>query len=157
VESRRLSIADLVRSSGAMFFAFNPSTGAVLRSENHRVDPQIVAEYNGYWVSEDIRLGYALKLPVWQPGTEVTMAVPLKKTRCQDYLLSVDMPYFMPAWLHKSKQKAVALTFEGSLKRGSFGPQDIEMFRRFMPHLTRTLEIRDRLDFAHAHYSFSSA
>lgn len=143
-----LAMADVVRSSGVMLFAFNPSTGAVLRSENHRVDPQLVAEYNGHWISEDIRLGYALKVPVWQPETEVTMGVPLKKTRCQDYLLSIDMPYFMPAWLRKTNRKAVALTFEGSLKRGPFGPGDTEIFRRFLPHLTRTLEIRDRIEAA---------
>lgn len=143
-----LSLADLFRSSGVMLFAFNPSTGTVLRSENHRIDSQIVSDYNGYWVGEDIRLSYALKLPVWQPATEITMGVPLPRTRCEDYLLKVDMPFFMPAWLHKTRQKAVALTFEGSLKRGPFGPRDIELFRRVLPHLTRTLEIRDRLEAA---------
>jgi DNA-binding CsgD family transcriptional regulator len=142
-----LSIADAVHASGAILFAFDPSSGALLRNEQHRVDPHAVSEYARYWNLEDLRREYAFKLPVGEPATEVSMAIPLKGTRFyNEYLLTVDMPHFMPVWLHKKAHKAVALGMQGSLKRGAFGAQDIGMLRRFLPHLARALEIRDRLE-----------
>jgi DNA-binding CsgD family transcriptional regulator len=144
-----LSIVDSVRASGAMLFAFNPSTGGVLRDEQHRVDPKVVADYANYWTFEDHRRKYALTLPVGEPGTEVSLRIPLKDSRIyNELLLPVDMPHFMPAWLHKSPQKAVALSLQGSLKRGPFESRDIERVRVVLPHLARALEIRDRLEAA---------
>jgi DNA-binding CsgD family transcriptional regulator len=144
-----LSIADSVRASGAMLFAFNPSTGGVLRDEHHRVDPQAVMDYANYWTFEDVRREYALTLPVGEPGTEVSLQIPLKGSRIyNEMLVPIDLPHFMPAWLHKSPQKAVALSLQGSHKRGPFESQDIERIRHILPHLARALEIRDRLEAA---------
>jgi DNA-binding CsgD family transcriptional regulator/PAS domain-containing protein len=144
-----LSIADAVRASGAILFAFNPSTGAVLRNENHRVDDQAVAEYARHWTFEDLRLPYCLTMPSGQPQTEVSLRIPLKQTAFyNEYLVPVDMPHFMPVWLHKSEERVVGLSFQGSLKRGAFEPDDVEIVRRFVPHLARAFEIRARLEAA---------
>jgi DNA-binding CsgD family transcriptional regulator len=144
-----LGIADAVRASGAMLFAFNPSNGAVLRDENHRVDPQVVADYERYWTFEDFRLKYFLAVPTGQPATEVSLAIPLKGTRLyHEYLVPVDMPHFLPVWLHKSKDNVVGLSLEGSRKRGAFEMQDLETVRRILPHFARAFEIRDRLEAA---------
>jgi hypothetical protein len=35
-----LGIADMVRASAVLLLAFNPSSGAILRDENHRLDPR---------------------------------------------------------------------------------------------------------------------
>jgi DNA-binding CsgD family transcriptional regulator len=144
-----LSIADSVRASGAMLFAFNPSNGVVLRDENHRVDPQASRDYARHWSREDVRIAHFLSMPTGQAGTEVTLAIPLKETAIyNEFLVPVDTPYFMPAWLHKSRTKVVALSLQGGRKRGPFGSQDIERFNRIIPHLARALEIRDRLESA---------
>jgi PAS domain-containing protein len=63
-----------------------------------------------------------------------------------EYLLPVDAPHFMPAWLHKSGTKFVTLSLLGSKKRGPFDTQDVEIFQRILPHVSRALEIRDRLE-----------
>jgi len=55
----------------------------------------------------------------------------------------------MPAWLHKKPDKVVTLTFEGTRKRGPFDGQDLANFRQILPHMSRALEIRDRLERAH--------
>lgn len=144
-----LGIADAVRASGALLFAFNPSNGAVLRDENHRVDPQVVADYARYWTFEDFRLGYFLAMPTGQPATEASLAIPLKGTRLyHEFLLPVDMPHFLPVWLHKSKEKVVGLSLEGSRKRGAFGMEDLQIVRGILPHFARAFEIRDRLEAA---------
>lgn len=144
-----LGIADAVRASGAILFAFNPSTGAVLRDENHRADSQAVADYRRYWSLEDFRLKYVLAMPTWQPATEVSLSIPLKGSRLyHEYLLPVDMPHFLPVWLHKSKEKVVGLSLQGSRNRGAFEAQDLETVRRILPHFARAFEIRDRLEAA---------
>lgn len=144
-----LAIADSIRASGAVLLAFNPSTGSVLRNENHRFDPEVVRDYARYWTFEDIRLKYALRLPIGQPGTEVSLAIPLKHSRIyNEFMVPVDAPHFLPVWLHKSHHKAIALSFQGSLKRGPFEYRDLETIRGLLPHLTRALEIRDRLEAA---------
>ncbi len=144
-----LGIADAVRASGAIVFAFNPSNGAILRDENHRVDPQAVADYERYWTFEDFRLKYFLAVPTGQPMSEASLAIPLKGTRLyHEFLLPVDMPHFLPVWLHKSKDKVVSLSIQGSRKRGAFEVRDFETVRRILPHFARALEIRDRLEAA---------
>jgi DNA-binding CsgD family transcriptional regulator len=144
-----LGIADSVRASGAMLFAFNPGNWAVLRAENHRVDPHAAAEYARYWTFEDFRINYFLAMPTGQPGTEVSLDIPLKGSRLyHEFLLPVDVPHFLPVWLHKSKEKVVGLSLQGSRKRGAFGTQDLETIRRILPHFARAFEIRDRLEAA---------
>jgi hypothetical protein len=71
-----LGVADTVRASGAMLFAFNPSNLAILRDENHRVDPQTVRDYARHWTYEDDRLRFFLNVPAGQPVTEVSLAIP---------------------------------------------------------------------------------
>jgi DNA-binding CsgD family transcriptional regulator len=144
-----LAIADSVRASGAMLFAFNPSNQAVLRDENHRVDSQVVSDYARYWTFEDFRLRYLFEQPVGQPATEVTLGIPLKGSRLyHEFLLPVDLPHFLPVWLHKSKEKMVCLSLQGSNKRGPFNAADLETIRRILPHFARAFEIRDRLEAA---------
>jgi len=145
-----LGVADAVRASGAMLFAFNPSKQSVLRDENHRVDPQTVRDYARHWTYEDDRLKFFLDVPAGEPVTEVSLAIPdLKRSPIyNEFLLPVDLPHFMPTWLHKSQEKAVAISLLGSSARGAFEPHDIETIRSLLPHLTRALEIRDRLEAA---------
>jgi DNA-binding CsgD family transcriptional regulator len=52
----------------------------------------------------------------------------------------------MPVWLRKAETKMVALSFQGTRKRGPFERRDIEELRRLSPHISRALEIRDRLE-----------
>jgi hypothetical protein len=144
-----LGIADAVRASGAILFAFDPSTGAVLRNENHRVDDQLVADYASHWTFEDLRLPYCLTMAKGQPQTEVSLGIPLKGTAFyNEYLVPVDMPHFLQVWLHKSEEKVVGFSLQGSLKRGAFAPQDVETVRGIVPHLARAFEIRARLEAA---------
>jgi DNA-binding CsgD family transcriptional regulator/PAS domain-containing protein len=141
-----VGIADAVRASGAMLFAFDPGSGAILLDENHRVDPLAVENYRRYWTFEDFRLRYVLDLPTGQPATEATLGIPLEGSRLyHEYLLAVDMPHFLPVWLYKSKDKVVGLSLQGSRKRGAFGEADLEIVRGILPHFARAFEIRDRL------------
>jgi DNA-binding CsgD family transcriptional regulator/PAS domain-containing protein len=145
-----LRIADSVRAAGAMIYAFNPKSKGVLRDENHRVDPRIVTEYARHWTYLDTRFEAFLATPAWQPQTEMTLAIPnLQRTQIyNEFLVRVDLPHFMPVWLHKSAEKVVGLSLQGSGGRGAFSPQDVEAFRKLLPYLARAFEIRDRLEAA---------
>jgi DNA-binding CsgD family transcriptional regulator len=132
-----------------MLIAFNPASGAVLRHENHRVDPQAVTDYARYWTFEDVRLTRFLAVPTRQPVTEGTLGVILEGTKLyHEFLLRVDMPHFLTVWLHKSREKAVSLSLQGSRKRGAFEERDLETIRNILPHFARAFEIRDRLEAA---------
>jgi len=143
-----LRIADLVSASGALLFAVNPSNREILRDENHRFDPDVLDNYRRYWVYHDCRLPYFMPAPVGLPVTEHMMPLSewAKTPILNEFLLPADVPHFMPVWLHKSPTKCVTLSLQGSRKHGPFEAQDLETFRQTLPHLSRALEIRDRLE-----------
>ena len=143
-----LKIIDSVSGSGAMLMAFNPATGILLRNECHRFDPRIAREYRGYWDMSDIRVPAGMRLPVGQPVYEAALFPLSHWKRCEvynDFLLPNDCPYFLAAWLHKSSDKLVALSIQGSVHRGPFDATDACRFTPVLPHLRRAIEIRDRL------------
>jgi DNA-binding CsgD family transcriptional regulator len=145
-----LGIADAVRASAALLIAFDPSTGAVLREENHRLDPQVLDDYRRYWTFHDCRLSAFLSVPVGSPVTEVTLAIPdwHRMPILNEFLLPSDAPHFMPVWLRKTETKAITLSLQGTRKRGPFGAEDQERLRYLVPHVSRALEVRDRLEAA---------
>jgi DNA-binding CsgD family transcriptional regulator len=107
-----------------------------------------LCDYQRHWVYQDHRVEPGLRVPVGCPVTERTLQVPNWHTSAilNEFLLPSDVPYFMPAWLHKSATKAVALSFQATRKRGPFETQDLETYRQMLPHISRALEIRDRLE-----------
>jgi len=144
-----LAIADSVRASGAVLIAINPESGALLRYEHHRLDPQIMVEYQKHWTYEDVRRKAFLDFPPCVPVTERMLPIDAdwKRTAIlNEFLTPADVPYFMPAWLHKSPNKVVTLSFQGTRKRGPFEPQDLAKYTQVLPHIVRALEIRDRLE-----------
>jgi DNA-binding CsgD family transcriptional regulator/PAS domain-containing protein len=145
-----LSIADSVSASAIVLFSFNPTTGAILREENHRFDPQGVEAYRSYWTFHDCRRQAFLATPVGIPATEVTLAIPnwRRTPILNEFLLPSDAPHVMPVWLRKTDTKVVALTLQGTRRRGPFGAEDQERLRVIVPHVNRALEIRDRLEAA---------
>jgi len=146
-----LGIADMVRASAALLLAFDPSTGALLREENHRLDPQVLNDYRRHWTFEDCRRQAFLAVPVGCPVSEVTLTIPGwdRSAILNEFLLPGDAPHFMPVWLRKTQTKAVTLSLQGTRKRGPFNAQDQEQIRLIAPHVSRALEIRDRLEGAH--------
>jgi DNA-binding CsgD family transcriptional regulator len=143
-----IAIADAVGASGVYLLALNPASGEVLRDEMHRIDFRVVEDYRRYWTFHDLRTTSYSDSPVLSPIREVTL--PAAKWRSSpilnEYLLPVDMPYNMAAWLHKSQMKAVALALQGTRRRGPFQDQEAQIFRRILPHVSRALDIRDRLE-----------
>jgi DNA-binding CsgD family transcriptional regulator/PAS domain-containing protein len=143
-----VSVADLVRASGTLLLSFNPTTGAVLRDENHRIDPQAVIDYQSYWTFQDCRREPFLTTPPGMVVTERLLDIPdLERSPFyNEFLLPVDAPHVMPAWLHKKPNKAVCLSLQGTRQRGAFDRSDVRALQQqLLPHIARALEIRDRL------------
>jgi DNA-binding CsgD family transcriptional regulator/PAS domain-containing protein len=143
-----LGIADMVQASGALLFAVDPSNREILRDENHRFDPSVLDNYRRCWVYQDCRLPHFMPAPVGHPVTEQMMPASAWRntTILNEFLMPADVPHFMPVWLHKSPTKFVTLSLQGSRKRGAFEAHDLEAFRQVLPHVSRALEIRDRLE-----------
>jgi DNA-binding CsgD family transcriptional regulator len=147
-----VSIADLVSGVCSCLFAFRPTDGVVLRDEVCRFDPTAMHQYRQVWVNKDPRL--ALSMP-WAVG-EGVYENKLMPTRVwqnseiyNDFLLGADTPWFLNFWLHKTPDKIVSLSLQGSQRRGAFGEEDAERIKPLIPHVRRTLEIRDRLEMSY--------
>jgi DNA-binding CsgD family transcriptional regulator len=146
-----LEIADSVGASGAFLLSFDPRSGGLFRYENHRLDPQVLIDYEKHWTYEDIRREYFLNYPTCVPVTERMLPIGTRWRRSailNDFLTPQDVPHFMPAWLHKAPNKVVALSFQGTRKRGPFEPKDLATYQNLAPHISRALAIRDRLESA---------
>jgi DNA-binding CsgD family transcriptional regulator len=146
-----IALADCLRASAALLYAINPTTLTVLRDENHRFDPCAMEHYRRYWIHQDCRLPAFNHMPVGSPMTERHTSILgwEDSSFLNEFLRPVDAPHFMPVWLNKSDTKAVALSFQGTRKRGPFDPADLELLRKLAPHIGRALKIRDRLEQAH--------
>jgi PAS domain-containing protein len=105
--------------------------------------------YRQRWVSTDIRITAGLAFPVGEPIHErqlVDKRVWQRSPLLNEFLLPSDSPFMLGTWLHRSAHKMVALTFEGSIRRGPFDENDSRQLKRLIPHVRRALEIRDRLE-----------
>jgi DNA-binding CsgD family transcriptional regulator len=115
----------------------------------------VLEDYRRYWVYQDCRLEYCMPVPVYQPVTEEILRMPdwRRQPILNEFLLKIDAPHFMPTWLCKTPTKAVSLSLQGTRQRGPFEARDIEQLRRLVPHVTRALKIRDRLEAANVRAS----
>jgi DNA-binding CsgD family transcriptional regulator len=142
-------IADWLRCSGGILFAANPTTQTLYRDEISRGDPALMQTYRQHWFSTDMRIAAGAAMPVGEPHNERQLVDKSKWNRSSllnEFLLPSDYPFMVATWLHKSAHKVVALTFEGSIRRGPFDENDTRKLRRLIPHVQRALEIRDRLE-----------
>jgi DNA-binding CsgD family transcriptional regulator/PAS domain-containing protein len=142
-------IADWLRCSGGILFAANPTTQALYRDEISRGDPALMQTYRLHWFSTDMRISAGATMPVGEPHNERQLVDKSKWNRSSllnEFLLPSDYPFMLATWLHKSAHKVVALTFEGSIRRGPFDENDTRKLTRLIPHVQRALAIRDRLE-----------
>jgi DNA-binding CsgD family transcriptional regulator len=142
-------MTDLLHCSGVILFAADPSTQTVTRDEVYPGVQEIMQLYREHWAAEDIRIANGLAAPVGEPRHERQMVEKHEWQRTailNEFLLPLDIPFILATWLHKSPHKVVAMTFEGSLRRGPFDENDSRQFKRLIPHVRRALEIRDRLE-----------
>jgi DNA-binding CsgD family transcriptional regulator len=142
-------IADWLRCSGGILFAANPTTQALFRDEISRGDPALMQTYRLHWFSTDMRIAAGATMPVGEPHSERQLVDQSKWNRSSllnEFLLPSDYPFMLATWLHKSAHKVVALTFEGSIRRGPFDENDTRKLTRLIPHVQRALAIRDRLE-----------
>jgi DNA-binding CsgD family transcriptional regulator/PAS domain-containing protein len=142
-------IADWLSCSGGILFAANPTTQALLRDEISRGDPALMQTYRQHWASTDMRITAGARMPVGEPHNErqiVDKSTWARSSLLNEFLLPSDYPFMLATWLHRSAHKVVALTFEGSMRRGPFDENDTRKLTRLIPHVQRALQIRDRLE-----------
>ena len=143
------TLVDMVSGSAGMVSSFDPTTGRVLRSENHGINAAALAEYDRHWSKKDPRIGAAALLPIGKAMTVcnvMSKRAYLRTEAYNEFLLPNDVPWTLGFWLHKSPDKMVALAIEGTHRRGPFDEHDAERVEPILPHLRRVLEIRDRLE-----------
>ena len=143
-----LGVCDLVGGSGALLLALSTSRGQILQEQNFRLDPEGVVSYSNHWGAQDMRVGPAMRIPAGTPMLDhqlVSLDELRRSAFYNDFLLPYDSPHNMAVWLHKSEQRVVALTFQATHKRGAFGVREAGTVATLVPHMSRALAIKDRL------------
>jgi DNA-binding CsgD family transcriptional regulator/PAS domain-containing protein len=142
------ALADLVGGSGAVLFAIHPVTHAVTRFDVARFDSEVMATYAAHWVALDVRVAPALLAANGAPQTE-EMLLPRSALRrsaiYNDFLKRADCPHVLATWLHRTLDRAVNLAIEGTRQRGPFTAAERERLAAVLPHVTRAIELKDRL------------
>jgi DNA-binding CsgD family transcriptional regulator len=144
-----IGMSDLLGCSGAILIAANPATQSITRDEVYADASEIMQLYRQHWADKDIRITRGLAFPAGEPHSERQFVAKREWQRSailNEFLLPLDVPYILATWLHKSAHKVVALTFEGSKRRGPFAEHDAHRLRRLIPHVQRALDMRDRLE-----------
>ena len=143
-----IAVADLVGGSGTFVFAMHPATQAIVRYDIARLDPEAIAAYGKIWAAHDIRVEPGLSRPVGDPQTEETL-LPVRSLRRSaiycDYLERHDLTHILATWLHRSAERVVALSIQGTRTRGAFTAAERKRLALVVPHLTRAINLKDRL------------
>jgi DNA-binding CsgD family transcriptional regulator/PAS domain-containing protein len=122
-----------------------------MRNENHNYDPVALSQYNSYWCTKDIRIAAGSNLPVGEAmftDNVLPRRAWVNSEVFNDFLVPTDVPWILAFWLHKARDKIVAVSIQGSRHRGPYCEQDGARIKPLLPHLRRALEIKDRLEVA---------
>ncbi len=141
-------ITNLVRGASAIIFGIDPVAQKFFRAEAHGVAPEQMHDFSTRWIEKEIRLPPVLRYPVGEAMFDRKL-LPMNVFRgseiFNDFLLKIDKPWILCFWLHKSADKCSILSIHGSRRRGPMDESDGELVKPLLPHVQRTLEIRDRL------------
>lgn len=144
-----IGMSDWIGSAGALLMSVDPISYRILRSETHRLNSATVAAYRGHWITEDLRMGPAMRVPVAEPFNEQKLGLRQQWERSaifNEFLISEDTPYCLATWLHKAPEKMVVLTFQATCKRGAFEDAEVRRMEILIPHVRRAFGMRDRLE-----------
>jgi len=150
-ESLRL-LARMVDGTGMLLMVFDPVAGAPIRLDNINLDTQLLDAYGRYWAYHDPRLEPALSVPVGEIMTERSL-VPrdrwFQSPIYNELLVPNDVTQCLVVWLEKAPRRAASISIQRPHNAPPFGEREFAVVRQAIPHLRRSLGIKDRLGFSH--------
>lgn len=153
----RRALAGIARSvggEGPSLLSFNPVTGQCLRSEAPGYLGRVAAEFRDHWADKDIRFAAGLSIPLLKLHTEAMILNKGEWERSEvfnEFLGPNDAGWFLAAWIHKTPTKVTAVSIQAPRDRGPFQEKDAAVAQRFMPHLRRALDLKERLEVQRVH------
>lgn len=153
----RRALAGIARSvggEGPSLLSFNPATGQCLRSEAPGYLARVADEFHDHWVHKDIRFAAGLSIPLLKLHTEAMILGKGEWERSEvfnEFLGPNDAAWFLAAWIHKTPTKVTAVSIQAPRDRGPFHEKDAAVAQRFMPHLRRALDLKERLEAQQVH------
>lgn len=141
-------IAAFVGGTGAILYSHDLAVNRVTWATFTGMDPDAISAYEQYYSKIDARYAPALKLPTGTVLTEGTIMEQreLKKSEIyQDFLRPYDIPHIAASVLHTDPE-FVAISVQGSRRHGAFGAAELEKLQLLIPHLSRAVQIGNRLE-----------
>jgi DNA-binding CsgD family transcriptional regulator len=142
-------IARSVGGEGPALMSINPATGQYLRAEISGYSAGFADEFRNQWAQKDIRFAAGLSVPMLKPHTEAMILSKGEWERSEifnEFLGPNDAAWFLAAWIHKTPTKVTAVSIQAPRDRGPFRESDAAVVQRFMPHLRRALDLKERLE-----------
>lgn len=143
------SFASLFGGLGPYLVSLDPVTGQVYRDQCYDIDPRHVAEYGREWLARDQRFHVAMASPAGRTFTEIAMLGRRAWERTalyNEFLLPADCPWALSSILQKSRRRLTAISVQGTRNRGPFGEDDIVLSQRLLEHVTRAIQVKDRVE-----------
>ena len=147
-------IARSVGGQGPGLLSINPATGQYLRAEIPGYSPGFADEFRDDWAQKDIRFAAGLSMPLLKLHTESMILSKGEWERTEvfnEFLGPHDAAWFLAAWIHKTPTKVTAVSIQAPRDRGPFNEKDAAVAQRFMPHLRRALDLKERLEVQQVH------
>jgi DNA-binding CsgD family transcriptional regulator len=147
-------IARSVGGQGPGLLSINPSTGQYLRAEISGYTAGFADEFRVQWAHKDIRFAAGLSVPLLKLHTEAMILGKGEWERTEvfnEFLGPNDAAWFLAAWIHKTPTKVTAVSIQAPRDRGPFNERDAAVAQRFMPHLRRALDLKERLEVQQVH------
>ena len=142
---------DYFRASGLTLFSSDPASHQVFRSHLVNLSHEVMADYAQNWLHQDPRHLAALRMAAGVSLTE-EMTVGSRAFRrsavYSDFIRPLGLPFHMAAWIVRTPQRGVIVSFQRSATQGPYGEHEREDLNHLLPHLRRVLEIKDRLTMA---------
>jgi len=147
-------IARSVGGQGPGLLSINPATGQYLRAEIPGYSAGFADEFRDDWAHKDIRFAAGLSMPLLKLHTEAMILSKGEWERTEvfnEFLGPNDAAWFLAAWIHKTPTKVTAVSIQAPRDRGPFNEKDAAVAQRFMPHLRRALDLKERLEVQQVH------
>lgn len=142
------SIHSWFGAAGLSLFSVHPGSGAVHRADIVRLDPDVMAAYGNEWINHDPRYDAGKSLHDGEVVTEehlVEWRQFVKTPIYNEFFQPSGIPRHMAAWVQRQQDRGVIISLQRSHVRGAYSDADRAQMSMLIPHIRRTVELKDRM------------
>lgn len=145
------SIPDYFGAGSLSLFSVHPESGFLHRADVVRIDPRFMVSYGSEWIQHDPRHEAGKSLRDGEVATEahlVDWGRFVKTPVYNEFCLPAGIPRFIAAWVQRRRDRGVVISLHRSHVHGAYSDAEQKRLSMFIPHIRRTVEMKDRMALA---------